>query len=106
MAGGFKGTPEQFTQAEQRVTEVRVAMDHNLSQLRDRIEATRAGWQGDAQKAFDKVMQRFDEDGRGINQSLQNIANLLQEAGSKYKRSEEQQQEIMSAVNKGFDVLG
>ncbi|MDT8909693.1 WXG100 family type VII secretion target [Amycolatopsis sp. PS_44_ISF1] len=106
MAGGFTGTPEQFTDAEGRVTDVRARMDQNLSQLRDRIEATRAGWQGEAQKAFDHVMQRFDEDGRGMNEALQNIANLLQEAGSKYKRSEEQQQEIMQSMNKGFGVLG
>lgn len=106
MAGGFTGTPEQFTDAEGRVTDVRARMDQNLAQLRDRIEATRAGWQGEAQKAFDHVMQRFDEDGKGMNQALQNIANLLQEAGSKYKRSEEQQQEIMQSMNKGFGVLG
>jgi WXG100 family type VII secretion target len=106
MAGGFTGTPEQFTDAEGRVTDVRAQMDQNLSTLRDRIEATRAGWQGEAQKAFDHVMQRFDEDGKGMNQALQNIANLLQEAGSKYKRSEEQQQEIMQSMNKGFGVLG
>jgi WXG100 family type VII secretion target len=106
MAGGFTGTPEQFTDAEGRVTDVRAQMDQNLSTLRDRIEATRQGWQGEAQKAFDHVMQRFDEDGKGMNQALQNIANLLQEAGSKYKRSEEQQQEIMQSMNKGFGVLG
>ncbi|NBH07816.1 WXG100 family type VII secretion target [Amycolatopsis sp. SID8362] len=106
MTVGFQGTPAQFTEAEGRVTEVRAGMDSNLSTLRDRIEATRAGWQGEAQKAFDHVMQRFDEDARGMNQALQKIAELLKEAGSKYERSEQQQQEIMQAVNRGFDRLG
>ncbi|WP_290058923.1 WXG100 family type VII secretion target [Amycolatopsis solani] len=106
MTVGFQGTPAQFTEAEGRVTEVRASMDANLSTLRDRIEATRAGWQGEAQKAFDHVMQRFDEDARGMNQALQKIAELLKEAGSKYERSEQQQQEIMQAVNRGFDRLG
>ncbi|MBE1498936.1 WXG100 family type VII secretion target [Amycolatopsis lexingtonensis] len=106
MTVGFQGTPAQFTEAEGRVTEVRAGMDANLSTLRDRIEATRAGWQGEAQKAFDHVMQRFDEDARGMNQALQKIAELLKEAGSKYERSEQQQQEIMQAVNRGFDRLG
>ena len=103
---GFQGTPQQFTDAEGRVTEVRTGMDHNLATLRDRIEATRAGWQGDAQKAFDHVMLRFDEDARGMNQALQRIGELLREAGSKYERSEQQQQEILGAVNRGFDALG
>ncbi|UOX86576.1 WXG100 family type VII secretion target [Amycolatopsis sp. FBCC-B4732] len=106
MSVGFQGTPAQFTEAEGRVTEVRASMDQNLSTLRDRIEATRAGWQGEAQKAFDHVMMRFDEDARGMNQALQKIAELLKEAGSKYERSEQQQQEIMQAVNRGFDRLG
>ncbi len=103
---GFTGTVQQFTDAEGKVTEVRAGMDSNLSTLRDRIEATRAGWQGDAQKAFDHVMQRFDEDARKMNQALQRIAELLREAGSKYEKSEQQQQEILGAVNRGFDALG
>jgi WXG100 family type VII secretion target len=103
---GFQGTPQQFTEAEGRVTEVRAGMDSNLATLRDRIEATRSGWQGQAQKAFDNVMMRFDDDARQMNQALQNIANLLREAGSKYERSEQQQQEILQAVNRGFDALG
>ena len=103
---GFQGTVQQFTEAEGRVTEVRAGMDSNLSTLRDRIEATRAGWQGEAQKAFDAVMNRFDEDARQMNQALQKIAELLKEAGSKYERSEQQQQEILQAVNRGFDRLG
>jgi len=103
---GFQGTVAQFTEAEGRVTEVRAQMDKNLSTLRDRIEATRAGWQGEAQKAFDHVMLRFDDDARGMAQALQRIGELLREAGSKYERSEQQQQEIMGAINRGFEALG
>ncbi|MEU4253972.1 WXG100 family type VII secretion target [Amycolatopsis sp. NPDC026612] len=108
MSGGpgFQGTVAQFTDAEGRVTEVRAQMDTNLATLRDRIEATRAGWSGNAQKAFDNVMRRFDDDARGMAQALQRIGDLLREAGSKYERSEQQQQEILNAVNHGFDRLG
>jgi WXG100 family type VII secretion target len=106
MAGGFSGTPEQFTESDKRVTDVKVSMDQNLSQLRDRIEATRAGWSGEAAKAFDAVMLRFDEDGRGLNTALQNIGDLLQQAGSKYSAAEQQQQDQVASLNKGFGVLG
>ncbi|AUI64959.1 type VII secretion protein [Amycolatopsis sp. BJA-103] len=88
------------------MTEVRVSMDQNLSKLRDNIEATRAGWTGDAALAFNNVMKRFDEAGRGLNQALQNIGELLEQAGSKYNASEQQQQELINSVNKGFGVLG
>jgi WXG100 family type VII secretion target len=106
MAGGFQGSVEQFTQSEKRVTEVRVSMDQNLGKLRDNIEATRAGWTGDAALAFNNVMKRFDEAGRGLNQALQNIGELLEQAGSKYNASEQQQQELIKSVNAGFGVLG
>lgn len=106
MAGGFEGDVEQFTQAEKRVTEVRVSMDQNLGTLRGNIEATQAGWSGEAQTAFANVMRRFDEAGKGLNQALQNIAELLEQAGSKYNASEQQQQELIKAVNSGFSVLG
>lgn len=106
MAGGFEGDVAQFTEAEKRVTEVRVSMDQNLSKLRDRIEATRAGWEGDAAIAFNNVMTRFDESGRGLNQALQNIGDLLEQAGSQYNATEQQQQELINSVNKNFGVLG
>lgn len=104
--GGFEGTPEQFTEAENRVTDVRVAMDKRLEQLQSEIEATRAGWDGEAAQAFNHVMQRFDEAGKGLNQALQRIADLLKEAGSKYQRTEAEQNEIVTSFNKGFGVLG
>ncbi|MEU4668997.1 WXG100 family type VII secretion target [Amycolatopsis sp. NPDC023774] len=104
--GGFEGTPEEFTNAENRVTDVRVAMDQHLSKLSGEIEATRAGWDGDAAQAFNNVMQRFDAAGKKLNQALQNIADLLQQAGSKYQRAEQEQQETVNSFNKGFGVLG
>jgi WXG100 family type VII secretion target len=105
MSAGFEGTPAQFTDAERRVTEVRVGMDQNIMTLADRIEATRAGWTGDAAKAFKFIMERYRDDAREMNQQLQNIAVLLEHAGSKYERSEQQQQEIIKAVSRGFDAL-
>lgn len=105
-AGGFEGTPEEFTNAENQVTDVRVATDQRLSTLQGEIEATRAGWDGEAAQAFNNVMQRFDESGKKLNQALQRIADLLQEAGSKYQRTEAEQNEIVSSFNKGFGVLG
>ncbi|MEC3980222.1 WXG100 family type VII secretion target [Amycolatopsis sp. H20-H5] len=106
MSGGFQGTPEQFTASEKHVTEVRVSMDQNLNTLRDNIEATAAGWGGEAATAFNNIMTKFDEDARGLNQALQRIGDLLQDAGSKYARTEAEQQEIMHSLNAGFHRLG
>ena len=51
-------------------------------------------------------MERFDRAGRGLNQALQNIGDLLEQAGSKYNATEQQQQELIKSVNQGFGVLG
>jgi WXG100 family type VII secretion target len=106
MAGGFTGDPKEFTQAEGRVVEATGRMNKNLSDLRSNIEATRAGWEGDAQRAFDNVMRRFDECGRGLNDALHHIGTLLQEGGSMYAKSEAAQHEHIQSLNKGFGVLG
>jgi len=106
MAGGFQGTPEQFTDAEMHVADVKISMDGHLSQLRNSIEATRAGWSGDAAKAFDAVMLRFDEDGRGLNTALQNLGDLLKQAGSKYSLAEAESAERAKSLNSQFGVLG
>ena len=106
-AGGFTGDPKEFTAAEGRVVDATSRMNKNLSDLRSNIEATRAGWEGDAQRAFDAVMRRFDDAGRGLNDALHRIGELLQEAGSTYAKSEASQHEHIQSLNKGFgDILG
>jgi len=51
-------------------------------------------------------MLRFDEDGRGLNTALQNIADLLAQAGSKYSAAEAEQREAMNQMQGKFGVLG
>ncbi|WP_020668389.1 WXG100 family type VII secretion target [Amycolatopsis nigrescens] len=106
MAQGFTGEVAQFTQAEKDVSATRAEMDRNLNALQDKIEATQAGWDGQAAVAFQNVMMRFNETGRKLNQSLQGIGELLAQAGSTYQASEEEQQTFVKSFNEGFGVLG
>ena len=103
MAGGFTGTPEQFQQAYQDVDEIKGRMDQNMSTLRGNIEATRAGWDGEAARAFQNVMNAFDEKNRKLNDALQHIAELLQQSGVKYQQAEEEQN---SAIGNIGNALG
>ncbi|PXY32215.1 WXG100 family type VII secretion target [Prauserella muralis] len=98
MAGGFTGTPEQFQQAYQDVEEIKSRMDQNMNQLRDNIEATRAGWDGEAARAFQNVMAAFDEKNRKLNDALQHIGELLQQSGVKYQQAEEEQNSAISNI--------
>ncbi|RZQ64088.1 WXG100 family type VII secretion target [Amycolatopsis suaedae] len=103
---GFTGTVEDFTNAERNVYTAKQSMDQNLLRLQDNIEATRAGWQGGAAEAFNKVMERFNTAGGKLGAALENIGNLLQQAGSKYEQSEQQQQDTIAKLNSGFEALG
>lgn len=103
MAGGFTGTPEQFQQAYQDVDEIKARMDQNMSTLRSNIEATQAGWQGEAARAFNNVMAAFDEKNRKLNEALQHIGELLQQSGVKYQQAEEEQN---SAIGNIGNALG
>lgn len=105
MSGGFTGTPEQFQKAYQDVANTKGAMDQNLNQLRDNIEATRAGWGGDAAQAFQKVMQSFDEKARNLTKALDDIGELLEQSGVKYQQAEEQQSETISAISSALGGL-
>lgn len=88
---GFTGSPEQFQQAYLDVDDIAGQMMSNMSTLRDRIEATRAGWQGEAAQAFQNVMDTFDERNQKLNDTLAGIAELLQKSGNTYAEAEEEQ---------------
>ncbi|OQO91101.1 WXG100 family type VII secretion target [Saccharomonospora piscinae] len=105
MAGGFTGTPEQFQQAYQDVDQIKGSMDQNLNQLRSNIEATQAGWQGEAAKAFQNVMNAFDEKTRKLNEALANIGELLQQSGVKYQQAEEEQNSAISNIGNTLSGL-
>jgi WXG100 family type VII secretion target len=85
---GYTGTPAQFAQAHRDVSDTKREMDQNLSQLRNNIEATRAGWSGPAAAVFQNVMNTFDEKSRKLNDALQDIADMLQQSGVKYDARE------------------
>ncbi|ASR34120.1 type VII secretion protein [Prauserella marina] len=105
MAGGFTGTPEQFQQAYLDVDEIKGLMVSNMSTLRDRIEATQAGWQGDAAKAFKNVMDSFDERNQKLNDTLGNIAELLQQSGVAYAQAEHEQNAAVSNISSTLEGL-
>lgn len=102
---GFTGTPEQFQQAYQDVDEIKARMDQNMSQLRDNIEATRAGWDGMAAKAFQNVMENFDAKNRALNDALQKIGELLQKSGVAYQQAEEEQNQAIGSIGNALGGL-
>lgn len=102
---GFTGTPEDFAKAHMDVAETKGQMDDNLNQLRSNIEATQGGWDGEAARLFQQVMERFNEKSMKLNMALEDIAELLKQSGVQYQGSDESSQEALKrAAGGGLDI--
>lgn len=98
MAGGFTGTPEDFQKAFGDVSDIKGQIDTNLNTLRGNIEATQAGWQGEAGRVFQDVMARYNEKAQACSQALQDIADMLQQSGQTYAEADAAQQEQIGKI--------
>jgi WXG100 family type VII secretion target len=103
MANGFNGDPAQFATAHSQVSDIKQQMDSQLASLRGSIEATQSSWQGKAAKAFQAVMESFDQKSAGLNTALQDIADLIQNSGVKYTQSEDDAQSHTSKIAAGLE---
>lgn len=103
---GFEGTPEDFAKAHQDVAETKLSMDQNLQQLRGNIEATSAGWAGQAAGLFQQLMERFNEKSIKLNTALEDIGELLKQSGVQYEGKEESTQEALNKLVAEADNSG
>ncbi|HTK65232.1 MAG TPA: WXG100 family type VII secretion target [Pseudonocardia sp.] len=103
MAGGFTGTPEQFSRAHGQVNDTKQAMDSNLKQLQSAIEATQPGWQGSAAGVFNQVMEAFNEKSAKLNQALQDISDMLQKSGVQYDTQEQNVHSQLSSLQSALE---
>lgn len=105
MAGGFTGRPEDFAAAHGKVNDVKAQMDANLKQLESAIEATQAGWQGNAALVFNQVMQAFNEKSMKLNQALDHIGELLKSSGVQYDTQEQDVNQQLSGLQNALEGL-
>lgn len=105
MAGGFTGRPEDFAAAHGKVNDVKAQMDANLKQLESAIEATQAGWQGNAALVFNQVMQAFNEKSMKLNQALEHIGDLLKSSGVQYDAQEQDVHQQISGLQSALEGL-
>jgi WXG100 family type VII secretion target len=99
MANGYAGSPAEFAAAAGHVDEAKGTMNGQLNKLRGAIEATAGGWKGEAAKAFQNVMLRFDEQSVKLTDALGNIGDLLQQSGVHYSKQETGVTDQVSQIN-------
>ena len=98
MAGGYEGTVQQFTDANQKVVGVKEDIEQSLKNLYMQLEELHGAWKGAAKTAFDALMARFRDDEMKLNQALEGIAEQLKAAGSQYEESEQSQHDAFSNI--------
>ena len=88
--GGYKGEVADITNAHKNLSDVKADLDQAVNNLESAMAEALTTWKGSAADAFRQLMQRVDEKGRTLNNSLQALADLLEKAGSEYTRMEEE----------------
>jgi WXG100 family type VII secretion target len=82
------------------VRTVRSDVDGLLSRLR-RVTTDELGpaWSGAAATAFQKLMERWDTDAKALQQSLSDIADLLDKSGTTHRVNDEDQQAALDKIH-------
>ena len=88
--GGYKGEVADITNAHKNLMDVKADLDTAVNNLEAAMGEVLSQWQGTAANAFRQLMERVDEKGRSLNASLENLAVLLEKAGSTYQQMEEE----------------
>ena len=103
MAGGYTGTPTDFTNMHKDVVSVKESVEGELSALWNTIVGLQSLWTGPAAKAFHTMMEKFDGDAKKLNTALEAIAEQLKAAGSTYSESEASQSDVFGGLAARLD---
>ncbi|GGP58314.1 WXG100 family type VII secretion target [Saccharothrix coeruleofusca] len=97
MAGYATGTP-QLQQAAKDITNTNANVQGILGQLRSTVDGLAGVWVGTAADSFNKLIERFNEDARKLNEALLAIAGQMDETAVTYIQQEEEQAQEMSKI--------
>ncbi|ACU40366.1 WXG100 family type VII secretion target [Actinosynnema pretiosum subsp. pretiosum] len=97
MAGYSTGTPE-LQNAARDITNTNGNVQGILGQLRSTVDSLAPAWVGNAADSFNKLIERFNDDARKLNEALLAIANEMDSTAATYIQQEEEQAQEMSTI--------
>jgi WXG100 family type VII secretion target len=101
--GGYTGDKVEFDQAYSQLTDVKTELDQNLKTLESEMQDVLTTWKGAGAQAFNTLMVQVGEKGTELNTALQNLSDLMDQAGAKYEKMETEGAEGFGAG--GFSAL-
>ena len=81
-------TPEQLQSTAAQLQAGAANIESILSQLEGQVAPLQSEWQGVAQARFQELWAEWHRSSRGIQEALNGIAQLTQQAGASYQDTE------------------
>ena len=83
-------TPEQLQATASQLNAGAANIESILSQLASQVAPLQSEWQGVAQARFQELWAEWQRSSRGIQEALNGISQLTQQAGANYESTEQQ----------------
>lgn len=84
----FQTSVDTMNQSASGVDDVNAQVQAELARLRGVVESVAGVWRGEAQVAFQGLMQRWDESARELSQALDAIAQNIRANASSFDSTE------------------
>jgi WXG100 family type VII secretion target len=82
-------TPEQLQSVAGQLNAGAANIESTLSQLAAQVAPLQSEWVGVAQARFQELWAEWHRSSRGIQEALQGISQLTQQAGANYEQTEQ-----------------
>lgn len=88
--GGYGSDVAEISASHKELSDVKADLDQCIKNLDAANQEVLGSWAGAAADSYRSLSERVREKGEGLNTALQNLADLLESAGSTYTRMEEE----------------
>jgi WXG100 family type VII secretion target len=85
------------------VRSTRSEVDGELKKLWGVVDDLAVAWKGQASGGFQTLMQRWNDDVKKLLEAMDNIANLLDKAGTAHQATDEQQQQMLDKFHSALN---
>lgn len=95
---GLSARGEDIAAAASHVETVRDGIDAQIAQIRSLVDGSRSVWKGEAQTAFNNLMERYDSSARKQSDALTTIAENIRKNGQGYDEGEQANLQSLHSV--------
>ncbi|MEV6243120.1 WXG100 family type VII secretion target [Lentzea sp. NPDC051838] len=96
--GGFNLTPGDLDALAKHIADVNQQTQGTLRGIRNAADGVATAWSGVAATAFQKLIERFQEDANKVQEALMEICSQISSSSEVYKRNEEEQQGSIGTI--------